>query len=70
MAKHGYHVERVLDVRGTIGLSFPLDLVKVAYFDRRDGLQRMELDPEHGRIEAGYAAAVQQSLWLIGGAAP
>lgn len=67
MAPYGYHVERVIRPDGDLdGLSFRPDLVKVAYFDDAEGMQRMHDDPRHDRLEGElYNAAVAESLWLI-----
>ncbi len=70
MGEYGYHVARVLAVHGALGLSFPVDLVKVAYFEHRDGRERMERAPERARIEAGYADATAQSAWVLGSVLP
>jgi len=39
--------------------------VKVAYFDQRDGMERMEKDPDHARIESLYPQAVAQAVWVF-----
>lgn len=66
LQRYGYHVERVLNVREhSPGWPFEPDLVKVSYFDQRDGMSRMEADPEHGRIEALYPSVVKDSIWIF-----
>ena len=67
MSRHGYQVERVLSPHSTSGFPFEPDVVKVAYFDSPDGMDRMHHDPAHRHIENElYPAAVQQSVWVTG----
>lgn len=67
MSRYGYHVERVMSAEDASGFSFRPDIVKVAYFDEQDGMERMHKDPEHGRIENDlYPSAVEKSVWVIG----
>jgi uncharacterized protein (DUF1330 family) len=67
MARYGYHVERVLAPDAAVGFPFEPTLVKVAYFDRASGMDRLHQDPAHERLEKElYPAAVSQSVWLIG----
>jgi uncharacterized protein (DUF1330 family) len=71
MRRYGYHVERRLAPDSASGFPFQPDLVKVAYFDNPDGMERFHEDPAHPRIENElYPAAVQQSIWLVGQAHP
>jgi uncharacterized protein (DUF1330 family) len=71
MKRFGYHVERVLAPDTASGLPFEPDLVKVAYFDAPDGMERLHGDPLHARIEKElYPAAVRESVWVIGRAHP
>jgi uncharacterized protein (DUF1330 family) len=65
--RYGYHVERRLAPVSASGFPFQPDLIKVAYFDSPDGMERLHKDPAHLRIENElYPAAVQQSIWVIG----
>ena len=67
MRRYGYHVERRLVPDSASGFPFQPDLVKVAYFDTLDGMERFHADPAHPRIENElYPAAIQQSVWVIG----
>jgi uncharacterized protein (DUF1330 family) len=67
MARYGYHVERVLAPDAAVGFPFEPTIVKVAYFDRASGMDRLHQDPAHERMERElYPAAVSQSVWLIG----
>ena len=67
MRRYGYHVERRLTRDSASGFPFQPDLVKVAYFDSPDGMERFHADPAHPRIENEiYGAAVQQSIWVVG----
>jgi uncharacterized protein (DUF1330 family) len=67
MSRYGYHVERVMSAEGASGFSFAPDIVKVAYFDTQDGMDKMHTDPEHARIETDlYPSAVEKSVWVIG----
>ena len=67
MRRYGYHVERRLTPDSASGFPFQPDLVKVAYFDSPDGMERFHTDPVHPRIENElYPAAVQQSIWVVG----
>jgi uncharacterized protein (DUF1330 family) len=71
MARYGYHVERVLVPDDVSGFPFRPDVVKIAYFDTADGMDRLHRDPAHARIETElYPAAVQQSVWVVGGVHP
>ena len=66
MRGYGYHVERALTPDAVSGLPFTPDVVKVAYFDGADGLDRLHGDPAHPRIETElYPSAVTQSVWVI-----
>jgi uncharacterized protein (DUF1330 family) len=67
MARHGYHVERVVRAESFSGFAFEPDLVKVAYFDTADGMERLHRDVAHTRIEhVLYPEAVTDSVWIIG----
>lgn len=67
MRNYGYHVERVLKPDAASGLPFTPDLVKVAYFDTPDGMDRLHNDPAHTRIERDlYPSAVAESVWVVG----
>jgi uncharacterized protein (DUF1330 family) len=67
MEKYGYHVERTMGVDSASGFAFKPDVVKVAYFDRRDGMDRLQQDAGHHRIERElYPMAVPESVWVIG----
>jgi uncharacterized protein (DUF1330 family) len=67
MRRYGYHVERRLTPDSASGFPFQPDLVKVAYFDSPEGMERLHEDPAHPRIENElYSAAVQQSIWVVG----
>jgi uncharacterized protein (DUF1330 family) len=67
MKRYGYHVQRVLRAESAHGFPFTPDLVKVAYFEGPDGMDRMHGDPAHGRIEnILYPAATSASVWIIG----
>src|SRR5262245_2713309 len=67
MRRYGYHVERRLAPDSASGFPFQPDLVKVAYFDSSEGMERFHEDPAHARIENElYAAVVQQSVWVVG----
>ena len=71
MRRYGYHVERRLTPDSASGFPFQPDLVKVAYFDSPEGMERFHEDPAHPRIENElYGAAVQQSIWVVGRAHP
>jgi uncharacterized protein (DUF1330 family) len=52
--RHGYHVERVLAVEAAAGLDFRPDVVKIAYFDQADGMQRMHADPGHAAVRVAH----------------
>jgi DNA-binding transcriptional LysR family regulator len=66
MRRFGYHVERVLAADAVTGLPFAPDLAKIAYFDRRDGMDRLHQDPAHELIERElYPAAVAESIWVV-----
>jgi uncharacterized protein (DUF1330 family) len=66
MQRYGYHVERVLAPDAVSGLPFTPDIVKVAYFDSPDGMDRVRRDPAHHRIESElYPSAVERSVWVI-----
>jgi uncharacterized protein (DUF1330 family) len=66
MARYGYHVERAIRPETASGLPFEPDLVKVAYFDAPDGMERMHRDPAHAHIETVlYPRAVSQSVWIV-----
>ncbi len=67
---YGYHVERKLRPDTSSGLPFSPDVVKIAYFDAADGMERMHRDPAHARLENElYPAAVADSIWVVGKAA-
>jgi uncharacterized protein (DUF1330 family) len=67
LQRHGHHVERVLAPREVSGFPFMPDIVKVAYFDALDGMQRLHRDPSHQRIERElYPRAVAESVWVFG----
>jgi uncharacterized protein (DUF1330 family) len=67
MNRYGYHVERRLSADSVAGFPFKPDLVNVAYFDSPDGMERFHTDAAHHHIENElYAAAVQQSIWVVG----
>src|SRR5262245_58099187 len=67
MHRYGYHVERRLAPDSASGFPFQPDLIKVAYFDSSEGMERFHEDPAHARIENElYAAVVQQSVWVVG----
>jgi uncharacterized protein (DUF1330 family) len=67
MNRYGYHVERRLAPDLASGFPFEPDLVKVAYFDSPDGIERFHTDAAHHHIENElYSAAVQQSVWVVG----
>jgi uncharacterized protein (DUF1330 family) len=71
MRRYGYHVERRLAPDSASGFPFQPDLVKVAYFDSPEGMERLHQDAAHPRIENElYGAAVQQSIWVVGRAHP
>jgi uncharacterized protein (DUF1330 family) len=66
MARYGYHVERVIRAESVSGLSFTPDIVKVAYFDAANGMDRFHGDVAHAHIETElYPAATSESLWII-----
>jgi uncharacterized protein (DUF1330 family) len=65
MGRHGYHVERVLTADSAAGFAFEPNLVRVAYFDTAEGMDRMQKDPDHERLDRLYAAAVSKSVWLV-----
>jgi len=66
MGRYGYHIERRLAPDSVSSLPFQPDLVKVAYFDQLDGLERFHHDPAHEWIENQlYSAAVEQSIWVV-----
>jgi uncharacterized protein (DUF1330 family) len=66
MRRYGYHVERVIAADSVGGLPFTPDVVKVAYFDTRDAMDRLRGDPAHARLEAElYPRAVAESMWLV-----
>lgn len=66
MRDYGYHVERVVAPDTIDGLSFTPDIVKVAFFDTRDGMDRLHQDPVHHRIEKElYPSAVAESVWVV-----
>jgi uncharacterized protein (DUF1330 family) len=67
MRGHGYQVERALAPDSTAGLGFTPDVVKVAYFESRDALDRLRRDPAHHRIENElYPSAVAESIRVFG----
>lgn len=66
MAKYGYHVERVFHPDAFADLPFRPDVVKVAYFDGPDGMDRLHGDPAHPRIESLYPQVAAESIWIIG----
>jgi uncharacterized protein (DUF1330 family) len=67
LEEYGYRVERTLSVDSASRCPFQPDLVKIAYFDRRDGLARVEQDARHRRLERDlYPAIVAQSMLLLG----
>ncbi len=67
MARYGYHVERVFRPDRANGFPFVPDVVKVAYFDRSDGMDRVHGDPMHARIEHElYPKAAKTSVWVLG----
>jgi uncharacterized protein (DUF1330 family) len=71
MHRYGYHIERRLAPDSASGFPFQPDVVKVAYFDSPDGMERLYEDPAHPRIENElYPAAVQQAVWVVGRAHP
>ena len=66
MSRYGYHVERVIAPDAIAGLPFTPNIVKVAYFDAHDGMDRMHQDPAHERLERElYPAAVAESIWMV-----
>jgi uncharacterized protein (DUF1330 family) len=66
MRRYGYHVERVISPDSVAGLPFTPDIVKVAYFDAHDAMDRLHRDPAHERLEKElYPAAVAESIWLV-----
>jgi uncharacterized protein (DUF1330 family) len=70
MAPYGYHVERVIRPETASGLAFKPDVLKVAYFEAADGMDRLHRDPAHVQIETVvYPRAVSASLWIVGKAA-
>lgn len=70
LQRYGYRLERALRVRGSSGLPFSPDLVRVSYFERADGAARMEQDPLHGELERSYGDSVEDALWIMGVAHP
>jgi uncharacterized protein (DUF1330 family) len=69
LARYGYHVALVFRPDAAQGLPFKPDLVKLAYFDAQDGMDRMHGDPRHAHIENElYPAAAPRSLWIVGSA--
>lgn len=67
MARYGYHVERVFRPDQASGFPFVPDVVKVAYFDAADGMERMHGDPMHAKLENElYPKAVKTSVWVLG----
>jgi hypothetical protein len=66
MRNYGYHVERTFNPVKTFNMPFTPDVVKLAYFDSREGMQKMEQDPAHGSIEKEYPSVVRQSIWIMG----
>jgi len=71
LSRYGYHVERVLEPDSVSGFPFTPDVVKVAYFEEADGMQKAHADPAHHAIESElYPAAVQQSVWVLGRVRP
>lgn len=49
-----------------MGFAFEPNIVWIAYFDSPDGMDRMQKDPDHERLDKHYAAAVSESVWLVG----
>jgi hypothetical protein len=48
------------------GLPFVPDIVKVAYLDQAEAMDRMHADPGHVRVEGElYETAVAESLWFV-----
>jgi uncharacterized protein (DUF1330 family) len=67
MARYGYHVAHELRPDSAVGFGFEPDLVKIAYFDSQESMDRLNGDPAHSRIETElYPAAVAESVWIIG----
>ena len=67
MARYGYHVERVIRPETANGLAFKPDVLKVAYFDAVDGMDRLHRDPAHAHIETVlYPRAASESVWIVG----
>jgi uncharacterized protein (DUF1330 family) len=66
MKRYGYHVERIMSADSASGFPFTPDVVKVAYFDTPDGLDRMQKDPAHAKLDEAYPASVPQSIWIVG----
>jgi uncharacterized protein (DUF1330 family) len=67
LAKYGYHVERTMAVDSAFGFPFKPNLVKVAYFDRSDGMEQLQRDPEHQRIESElYPGVAPESVRVTG----
>jgi hypothetical protein len=66
MARYGYHVERLLAPDSATGFSFEPNVVRIAYFDGADGMDRTQKDPDHERLDKLYAEAVSKSVWLVG----
>lgn len=68
MRRYGYGVELEMRPEGSNGFPFSPDIVKVAYFDAKDGMERMHADPAHERIEKElYPRTTSSSIWLVGG---
>jgi uncharacterized protein (DUF1330 family) len=71
MAGYGYNVELELAPNASSGLSFSPDIVKIAFFDEPDGMDRFHADPAHARIETElYPKVVSGSIWITGGLTP
>jgi uncharacterized protein (DUF1330 family) len=67
MARYGYHVERAFRPEQASGFPFIPDVVKVAYFDAPDGMDRVHGDPMHTKIENElYPKAAKTSVWVLG----
>jgi uncharacterized protein (DUF1330 family) len=67
MARYGYQVVHELHPDSASGFGFAPDIVKVAYFDSQENIDRLNGDPAHSRIETElYPAAVAESVWIIG----
>lgn len=67
MSPNGFHVEREIAVRRRDdGFGFAPNVARVMYFDDGDGLEKAHSLPGHEELEAGYNAAADNSLWLVG----